>query len=87
MRRIFVPAALALGIMLGTAANVTARQAHKSPFRGTVHVVSPGENLWGIVREAYPGKDPREQIVLVRRANRLRSATITPGQRLRLPAP
>lgn len=87
LRRIWIPALLVIGIIIGGAANVTARQSHPAPFRGTIHVVEPGENLWEIVRGAYPGEDPREKIRLVRRANRLRSSSISPGQRLRLPAP
>lgn len=86
MRRIWVPAMLVAGLIIGGAANVTARQSHPTPFRGTIHVVEPGENLWQIVRAEYPGRDPREAIVRVRKENRLRSSSITPGQKLRLPA-
>jgi hypothetical protein len=86
MRRIWVPAMLVVGLIIGGAANVTARQSHSTPFRGTIHTVAPGENLWEIVQEAYPGQDPREGISRVRKANKLDSRSIRPGQRLRLPS-
>lgn len=87
MKRIWFAVPLAAGILIGSAANVTARQRHPAPFRGVVHVVEPGETLWKIAKRAYPGADPREGIVRIKQANRLGSGTIRPGQRLRVPAP
>ncbi len=86
MRRIWIAIVLAVGILITGAANVTARQNHPAPFRGSVHVVKSGETLWGIVKGAYPRVDPREAIDRVRRANRLPGGAIRPGQRLLLPA-
>lgn len=52
--------------------------------RDATYVVQPGDTLWGIAATHYAG-DPREAIWRVRGANRLRSAMLTPGQRLTLP--
>jgi len=49
-------------------------------------VVRPGESLWRIAEASYPQSvDPRNAVRAIREANRLRIATIWPGQRLRLP--
>ena len=48
------------------------------------HVVARGETLWSIAVESYGG-DPREGVWKLQSRNRLRSATIVPGQRLVLP--
>jgi LysM repeat protein len=87
MKRIWIAGMLAAGIIIGGAANVTARQSHPTPFRGTTHVVQPGESLWTIAKEEYKDVDLREQIAEIKKANKLRSSSIVPGQRLLLPAP
>ena len=63
---------------------------HDSPERfgdlldGVDLVVRPGETLWSIASESYPG-DPREGVWELERRNGLTGATIVPGQRLTLP--
>lgn len=87
MKRIWLAVPLAAGILIGGAANVTARQDHPAPFQGTVHSVRPGETLWEIAKDAYPDRDPREAISRIKAANKLRGSTVTPGQKLRIPSP
>ncbi|MBI4729915.1 MAG: LysM peptidoglycan-binding domain-containing protein [Acidobacteria bacterium] len=57
------------------------------PAPRAVHVVEAGETLWGIARGWRPAQDPRAVVDAIMRVNRLRSASIFPGQRLNLPAP
>lgn len=87
MKRIWLAIPLAAGILIGGAANVTARQDHPAPFTGTVHSVRPGETLWEIAKDAYPDRDPRESVSRIKAENRLRGSTVTPGQKLRIPSP
>lgn len=87
MKRIWLAIPLAAGILIGGSANVTARQDHPAPFRGTVHSVRPGETLWEIAKDAYPDRDPRDAISRIKAANKLRGSTVVPGQKLRIPSP
>ena len=48
------------------------------------YVVKPGDSLWSIAAEQYPG-DPREGVWKLQRQNALAGPTIHPGQRLMLP--
>ena len=48
------------------------------------YVVKPGDSLWSIAAERYPG-DPREGVWKLERTNGLKGATIYPGQQLLLP--
>jgi nucleoid-associated protein YgaU len=48
-------------------------------------VVHPGDTLWGIAAEHYPGDDIRQQVTEIMQLNRLTSVTIQPGERLVLP--
>jgi hypothetical protein len=48
------------------------------------YVVRPTDTLWTIAESHYAG-DPRDAISRLERANRLRSATIAPGETLVLP--
>ncbi|GAC1410153.1 MAG: hypothetical protein NVSMB57_03610 [Actinomycetota bacterium] len=90
MKKAWIAAAiatvLAVLILVIGAAPGTARQRHAEPFRGSVQVVQPGESLWSVIHQAYPSGDPRESIDRVKRANHLRQSSLTPGQRLLLPA-
>ncbi len=52
--------------------------------RGRTYVVRPTDTLWSIAARTYAG-DVREGIWEIEQRNHLRSATIQPGQRLRLP--
>lgn len=48
------------------------------------HVVKPGDTLWAIAAETFPG-DPRKGVWELQRRNGLAGPTILPGQRLVLP--
>ena len=52
----------------------------------TTYVVQPGDTLWGIASEHYPGADPRERVDAIERLNGLDSPVIEAGESLRLPA-
>ena len=54
-----------------------------SPERS--YVVRPGDTLWTIADRMYAG-DPREGVWRLRERNGLRSAVITPGERLAVPS-
>jgi len=47
--------------------------------------VRPGDTLWSIAGETFPG-DPREGVWELRERNDLETSTIVPGQVLVLPA-
>lgn len=87
LKRFWIAIPLAAGILIGGAASVTARQDHPAPFRGSVHQVRPGETLWEIAQDAYPGKDPRDSVARIKAENKIRSSMVQPGQKLRIPAP
>jgi LysM repeat protein len=49
-----------------------------------VYIVEPHDTLWSIAARTYGG-DPRAGIWKLEQRNHLSSATIVPGQRLRVP--
>ena len=59
-------------------------RASESAGPPQAYVVQPGDSLWAIAAERYPG-DPREGVWKLRRANGLAGAAIYPGQKLLLP--
>ncbi len=66
--------ALALGVHGGT------------PAVYTEVVVQPGDTLWSIASEHYPGDDVRVRVDDIEHLNGLHSPLIEAGQTLRLPA-
>ncbi|MGZ4354860.1 MAG: LysM peptidoglycan-binding domain-containing protein [Gaiellaceae bacterium] len=73
-------------ILLVTAAFVVGMVAHTSHGAGPerVYVVKPSDTLWSIAVHRYSG-DPREAVWQLQQRNHLRSATLTPGEKLVLP--
>ena len=67
--------------------------AHPALFAGgpgsvavpVVHVVAPGETLWGLAEHYGPQMDPREYIYDLQVANNIDSEPIYPGEKLTLP--
>ena len=70
----------ALGVAMTQIALGTARPTY------SLVTVRPGQSLWAIVATHYPQSDPRQLIPQVQQANHLASATIYPGELLRLPS-
>lgn len=74
------------------AANLVAQAASREPVAGpersvAVHVVRPGDTLWGIAREIVgPEGDPRPLVADLREANGLGARPLPAGARLTLPA-
>jgi uncharacterized membrane protein YadS len=56
-----------------------------SPAEPRTHVIERGETLWEVAQDAAPGRDPRDYVGRLLRANRLTSPEIHPGQELVLP--
>jgi LysM repeat protein len=59
-------------------------RASESAGPRQAYVVQPGDSLWSIAAERYPG-DPREGVWMLKRVNGLAGASIYPGQELQLP--
>ncbi len=56
-----------------------------TPAVYTEVVVQPGDTLWSIASERYPGDDVRVRVDDIERLNGLHSPLIEAGQTLRLP--
>jgi LysM repeat protein len=59
-------------------------RASSGAGRERVYTVKPHDTLWSIAARTYGG-DPRAGIWKLEQRNHLSSATIVPGQRLRVP--
>jgi hypothetical protein len=57
-----------------------------APPAPRVHVVHPGETIWGLAQRVAPGQDARRFVYEVIELNDLRQPALFPGQRLLLPA-
>jgi LysM repeat protein len=80
-----------LGILLAVLALVLVFGLRSAPpSQGSsphaVHVVEPGDTLWGIAEATYDG-DPRQAVHRLQEANDLSDATLVVGQELVLPLP
>jgi LysM repeat protein len=73
-------------ILLVAAAFIVGIVAHTSHGAGPerVYVVKPSDTLWSIAVHRYAG-DPREAVWQLQQRNHLRSAALTPGEKLVLP--
>ena|SRR5215471_19073348 len=61
--------------------------AHGGTSAGpTTVVVQPGDTLWTIASQHYPGDDVRDRVQDIEQANGLTSPRIEAGETLRLPA-
>ncbi len=87
-RRAGLAAALAVGIAFGVpaaAATMRADTGAVRPVGAREYVVAPGDTLWDIARRADPGRDPREVIDRIERANGVRPGSLQPGRLLVVP--
>lgn len=55
------------------------------PAYSTV-TVTPGDTLWSIASDRYPGDDPRGRVDEIMRMNNLAGPTIEVGEALKVPA-
>jgi LysM repeat protein len=85
MRRLTVAICL-VGALLGLGATTVVAGQQRASKPAWSHVVQRGETLWGLAKSASPGRDSRETVDRLVRANHLRGGAIFPGQRLVLPA-
>lgn len=78
--------ALGLGSFLFMAV-VLAQSAHGSSTSGWESLtVQPGQTLWSIAAERYPGSDTRTKVGEIMEANHLGGGMITAGEVLRVPS-
>jgi nucleoid-associated protein YgaU len=83
VRRLLAAVAAVLCFGLGFA---LAARGGTEPASYTTVVVQPGDTLWAIASEHYPGDDVRVRIQDIEAANGLAGPTIREGQTLRLPS-
>jgi nucleoid-associated protein YgaU len=70
-------------VLAAIAVGLAARSSHGAgPERR--YVVEPTDTLWSIAARTYAGDD-REGVWKLEQRNHLRTATLTPGQVLRIP--
>jgi LysM repeat protein len=84
-RKILVVIGIVAALFLPGIARVGARQTH-APARRLVHVVRPGETLWGISRRLHLREPVARTVDRLIRDNRLSGGAIHAGQPLFLPA-
>jgi LysM repeat protein len=80
-------AGLAIGVLAGRAgAGSPSGGAAPAAASRTIHVVQPGETLWGMAqRLAGPEGDPRPVVDRLISLNHLQGGTLHPGDRLVIP--
>jgi LysM repeat protein len=71
-------------VLLATVLWAVFARASESAGRPEAYVVKPGDSLWSIAAERYPG-DPREGVWKLTRINDLAGPSIYAGQELLLP--
>jgi nucleoid-associated protein YgaU len=72
-------AVLALSLGLARAAQGGAQGAYETV------TVQPGDTLWAIASQRYPGSDVRARVSEIEQANHLSAEVLYPGETLRLP--
>lgn len=77
--------ALGAGLLVGLAHPALWAGPPGSAPVPVVHVVTPGETLWGLAEHYAPHEDPRQYIYDLQQANNLGNGAIFPGEKLTLP--
>ena len=77
-------AALALGAVVALGIGLAAA-VHGDTRPAATIVVQPGDTLWSIALEHYPGDDVRARVQDIEQANGLHGPRIEVGQSLKLP--
>jgi LysM repeat protein len=80
-----VKAALVGGAVLTLSFGLAKAVEGQAPARYEPVTVEPGETLWSIAAERYPGTDVRVKIWQIQQANHLASARIEAGETLKVP--
>ena len=75
----------ALGLVAALGIGALAGRAGAGPASRT-YVVHRGDTVWAIARSIAGNGDPRPIVDRIIRDNRLRDATIVPGEHLEIPA-
>ena len=83
-RRVVAAVAALMVLMLGgVSAGVASANASAAPETLQTITVNPGDTLWGLAEAAYPNRDPRDGVVLLRQLNPALAADhLAIGQRL-----
>jgi LysM repeat protein len=74
---------LVVAVLAALAVGLAARSSHGAGPERT-YVVRPADTLWSIAARTYGG-DPRQGVWKLEQRNKLRSSTLTPGEKLVLP--
>jgi len=83
-RRVVAGGATLMVLMLGgVSAGVASAFASAAPEELQTITVRPGDTLWALAEAAYPNRDPRDGVVLLRELNPALAADhLAIGQRL-----
>ena len=76
----------ALVLLAALAAMLALSRVAQGGAAAATVVVEPGDTLWAIAAERYPGDDTRARVDEIERLNNLSSPVIEAGETLRLPA-
>ena len=57
-----------------------------APARYESVVVEPGDTLWSIAGDRYPGTDVRNKVIAIEEANHLNHRPIRAGETIRVPS-
>ena len=78
-------AALAVLVVALTGIGMAAAAHGSTPAPSSTVVVQPGDTLWSIAAQRYPGDDVRDRVQDIEAANGLHGPQIEAGETLRLP--
>jgi nucleoid-associated protein YgaU len=79
-------ACLVLGVLLFLSAACARAAWVGTPAAYDTVTVHPGDSVWTIAAERYPGADTRDKVGEILAANGLHDPMLRPGQQLRVPA-